>query len=279
MGLTNIVKSNHEQSTQLFSQLRESITTVLTTISSTLDLFKDKITGADKKTKPISTDLDNILVTVHDYIKAEVAMHLVDPTKGFQIFLHPPIGCTSSAVIKPTLEKVLGVTVPQQITKIMNRRVHLGQTTLFTHTYVDRGSGHLHDCILTKIANAFFARLPGDNHLSSNACVSDARKQEYARTVDESREYYRFKDYMTAWLNACHTALREIISAGSTSCRNISLHNPECDIPVLQELLPFYVSFYFLGFLVLKVCTSFYSNSNSLFLKLTKYTSMFMSTD
>lgn len=83
VDLTNIVKSNHRQSTQLFVELREEITTVLTTISFTMECFIDNMTGTDKKTKRISTALDNILITVHDYRKAEVTMLFVDPTRGF----------------------------------------------------------------------------------------------------------------------------------------------------------------------------------------------------
>lgn len=64
-------------------------------------------------------------------------------------------------------------------------------------------------------------------------------------------------------------ALREIISAGSTACRNINRQNTECNIPDLPDVTPCQVSLYFLGFLVLKVCTYINSNSKDLLLKLT----------
>lgn len=96
----------------------------------------------------------------HDWIKAEVALHMVDVSKGSNMFPYTPNGSNHSTRITTALEKVMNVTSVAEIVALLNKRVRLGQYTLYVITYLDRESGRLHDSVLAKFCNAFFSGLP-----------------------------------------------------------------------------------------------------------------------
>lgn len=75
------------------------------------------------------------------------------------------------------------------VVALLNKRVQLGQSKTYLVSYLDRESGRLHDTVLSKICNAFFAGLTDHNVLCSNARVTQADKQVFAKRVDESREF------------------------------------------------------------------------------------------
>lgn len=78
---------------------------------------------------------------------------------------------------------------------LLPKRVKLGKSTLCIVTYLYHGSDRWHDSVLTKFCNAFFATLPENNLLSRNAPLSQTLREEFARRVDNSKEYYRSAEY------------------------------------------------------------------------------------
>lgn len=109
-------------------------------------------------------------------------------------------------------------------------------------TYLDRASGRIHDSVITKFTDANFNALPERNHLSSNASVTDAQKQQCAGTVGASGEYYSIDEHDNTWNNASRPELRETIIDGRTEWRNVWRFNLFCVLPVLPEHLPEKVS-------------------------------------
>lgn len=55
----------------------------------------------------------------------------------------------------------MGVTSAVDIVALLNKRMRLGQSTLYVITYLDGENGRLHDSLLANFCNAFFVGLPG----------------------------------------------------------------------------------------------------------------------
>lgn len=173
------------------------------------------------------SDLDAALVSIHDFMKMRVALHMVDLCYGCDIFPHTPQGQNYTAVIAHALDAFLNMNSEEESSTLLNRRVRIGQSTFYVSAYLDTASGRLHDAILNKFCDAFFAGLPEENLLSATALISQTRRTNLARRVDEVKEYYRTSHYDMVWKNACHTALSEIICAGLTAARNIKRYFPD----------------------------------------------------
>lgn len=119
---------------------------------------------------------------------------------------------------------------------------------------MDRESGRLHDSVLSNLSNSFFDGLPACHSLSSNSISTCARRRDFTRQLDEKREFYISAEYGTALLKCCNTAPRELLSAASTAVRSTRRHKPDIGLPDVPDVAPGQVSFYFLGFLTVKVC-------------------------
>lgn len=245
VDLTNVVKSDHNDNKQLFTLLCEEISTMVTKMATETELLSDAACTKDQK-KWKKHGLRHFPHDHADFIKAKVALKLVDVSKGTNFFQRTPSAATYIMVLLAALEKVMRITSEEGIVALLNKRVQLWQSTLYVITYLYRASGHLHDSVLLKFCNAFFAGLPEDKLLSANVRLSHAEKGAFARRVDNSKEYYHSAEYNVAWQNACHSALQGKMYAGSTAYHNIRRQNPECDISVLpdhpkQDLLVFVV--------------------------------------
>lgn len=110
----------------------------------------------------------------HDYIKSEVTLHLVDVSKGIYIFPCTPTISAYNTLLLHALEKVMGINSLDEVNKLLNKRVKLGQSTLYVVSYLERASNRLDETVLTMLCNAFLAGLPEENLLSPNALVSQA---------------------------------------------------------------------------------------------------------
>lgn len=55
------------------------------------------------------------------------------------------------------IKKVMGVTGAGEIVKVMNTRITGGETSIYVINYLERANCLLHDSVLKKLSNAFFA--------------------------------------------------------------------------------------------------------------------------
>lgn len=113
-------------------------------------------------------DIQATLIQVHYWIKAEVALNIVDVTKGPHIFRYTPPDSQKGVIITTAVEKVTVITSADDISSLLNQRFQVGQSSLLTVTYLDRARGGLHDTILTEFCNSFFAGFRKENHIFSN---------------------------------------------------------------------------------------------------------------
>lgn len=128
---------------------------MFTTVA-TAEFFHDNIAGPEKNCTQ-SSELNTTVVMFYDDIKGKVFMNLVYTTECPKIFRNTQNRSEWSFLIKSALANVIGVTGHTDIETFMNRRVYLGQTTMFSLTYLDYANCRLHDCVLRKFANVIFA--------------------------------------------------------------------------------------------------------------------------
>lgn len=121
----------------------------------------------------------------------------------------------------------------------------MGSSACFVHRYMDRVSVCLHDALLSKMANSFFACLPTTNPMAFNSTSSASRRRDYAREVNEKVDYYCTTEYSTASLNCCHKALREVLSASYTAERNLRRHKSDISLHEFPDAPPNQVSLFF----------------------------------
>lgn len=150
----------------------------------------------------------------------------------------------------------MAMTSSSDIRTLLSRRVKVGQSSVFVATYLERTSGRLHDSILNKICSAFLSGLEDKNRNSPCARCTESQKQEYARRLDDTEEYYdSIIKYDVTWQNDVHTAINEPLSAGYNGARNIKRHRPDCEVPEIPQQRPTTFSHYFLSFIILMVRT------------------------
>lgn len=265
LNLTNIITSNHQENMQLLSQIRKEFCNIITPVNNSVGLLSEAINSSGTNQKITFTKLYMSVINAHDWIKAEVALQLLNVSKGSNILPHTSHGTLYSTVVMNALETVTGIQSTDDASELLNMRVQMGKYTLYIVTYLVRTSGCLHDLILPQFCNTFFASLPDDNLLSPNARVLEAQKQQFSRHVDTLKDYYRSKEYDLACKNACRTALHDILSVICTACQNICRNSPEYHTLVMPAHPPTEVSLYIFAFLVLKVCIFIHFVFNVLF--------------
>lgn len=118
------------------------------------------------------------------------------------------------------LEKVMDISNMEEIAALLNKRVQVGQSSLFVVSYLDRASRRLNEAVLTKLCSALFAGFRTRTPILKLPCYTNKKQASVCR-VDESRVYYGSSEYKNSWKNVCYAALTESISAGLTSCPNI----------------------------------------------------------
>lgn len=155
----------------------------MATLSTAVDLLTNSVSQSDQKIKT-TTDLHISPMYVNVWIKSEVALHMVDFWKGPNNFPHTPSGSLYSSVITMAVEKFMGITSVPDVIKRFNNRVQLGQSTVYVITYLESPSSRFHDSVLTKFCNAFFAGMPDDNRLSSNARMSQRTEEDFTRRFE-----------------------------------------------------------------------------------------------
>lgn len=87
VDLDNLFNSNHKHPAQIFTQLCESLTAIISTIFIAIDFFRENMSSKNKEQK-LTTEINTTMLMLHDHVKAQVAMQLVFPTEVFQIFPH-----------------------------------------------------------------------------------------------------------------------------------------------------------------------------------------------
>lgn len=193
-------------------------------------------------------------MSLYDFLKAGTAVELLDKSKGELIFPLTPLGSDYSTSVIWGLEKLLGIRTLDAQIEFVHRRIHIGRTEQTVITFLDRASGRVHDAVLSKFLHTFFGGLPVSNALSILSDKTAKQKSDFARQVERDNSFISDSVYAEAWRQACTTARREILSTGTTACRNVLRTNPEAQVPILPEVRTNDdVSIYFLAFLILKV--------------------------
>lgn len=113
--------------------------------------------------------MDVALSHVHEWIKAKVDMNLLDYLKGTNIFPSTSDGSAYTKVILIALDKVMKLTTHDEISAFLNKRIQVGQSSLYVVSYLEQGSESLHDTVLSKPCNALFSGLSENNTLSSSS--------------------------------------------------------------------------------------------------------------
>lgn len=82
-----MTRCTHEHSEQLICNLREEVSTVLSTLSNFMYVLMETVAGPHlKKGKTKAMNIDVALRHAHDWIKVEVALDLLDYAKGTNNF-------------------------------------------------------------------------------------------------------------------------------------------------------------------------------------------------
>lgn len=102
---------------------------------------------------------------------------MVDMTKGTDTFPDILEGAQYSTVVTTALDKVMVITVLNDIRDLLIGFVTIGQSSIFVPTYLQRASGRLHDSILSKLCCAIFDGLEDENRLSPSSCCTKSQKQ------------------------------------------------------------------------------------------------------
>lgn len=138
------------------------------------------------------------MIRTHDRIKAGVASHMFENSKVNNVLQHTPTISQDSSAIRTAIEKVMDLTSPEEIRALPNRRVQLGQPSLYAFTYFHHASGRLHDYILPNLYTAFFSGLPDDNLFSCTSWATNSQREEFSRRVRKAQEYYQSHQYNIA---------------------------------------------------------------------------------
>lgn len=67
-------------------------------------------------------------------MKDEVAVHIVDVSRGSRIFRYTPPGSRYIWIVAAAIEKVMDIKFAEEIVEVINRRVQIGQTYLYAIT-------------------------------------------------------------------------------------------------------------------------------------------------
>lgn len=121
-------------------------------------------------------------------------------TLEYIFFSFIPSGLAYSSLIIQCVHNIMGVRTTDELAAAMNRRFQVRQSTPFNLSYLDCGSGILHDTVLRKFSNAFCGN-SCLNLLSSNSRTSKSHKAGLARHMDDCKENYKSHKYMVAWQN------------------------------------------------------------------------------
>lgn len=132
--------------------------------------------------------MDICLMTSQGDTKVDAALHFVEISKGVNIFIFTPSASTYTTISLTEIKKVMDINGAGDVFNLMNTRMTVGQMSMNDFSYLDRPSGRLHISVLRKLSEAFYAGLPEWNLLSSNARVSQKRKEQFAQRGGEPRE-------------------------------------------------------------------------------------------
>lgn len=84
--LKSIIRTNHEDSRQLVTVVHEEFSTALSTMTTAIEALQESVCPPEVKRRRQSSDRQSALIHTHDWIKAEVALQMVDVDKGTDIF-------------------------------------------------------------------------------------------------------------------------------------------------------------------------------------------------
>lgn len=170
------MRSNHEDWKALVTAAREELSTALKTLCTDVEALQEKVSATNSRRRHPSTDLQAYFIQTHDWIKAEVAVHVGNVTKGTDTFPDVPFGAKHSTVLTIALDKGLGMTALNDIHNLLSRRVEVGDNSIFISTDFESASGRLHDGVLDKITWALFSGVEDENRLSpSSRCTQSQR--------------------------------------------------------------------------------------------------------
>lgn len=94
----------------------------------------------------------------HEFIKAEIALQLVDASNGRDIFSRTQHGKSHSNFITTALENFIDESFVFNIFCLLNKPVKLGETMSYMISYLRMASGQLHDSVRAKFSIAFLWR-------------------------------------------------------------------------------------------------------------------------
>lgn len=84
--LKSLICANHDDSKELVTAVREWFSSVLRSVSTAVEKQKKAVPTSGSKKRRTLSDLQSALVLTHNWSKAEVAVHMLDVTKGTDIF-------------------------------------------------------------------------------------------------------------------------------------------------------------------------------------------------
>lgn len=85
VDLTTLLQSNYDENRKLCAKLREKFSNLMITGTNAVRLLSDTSAGPSTKKRKTTDDLTMSLIVTDDLTKAEVALHLVDATRGIHI--------------------------------------------------------------------------------------------------------------------------------------------------------------------------------------------------
>lgn len=74
----------------------------------------------------------------------------------------------------------------------------IGRTKQAIIRFLDRAHGRVHDAVLSKFLNAYFATLPESNALSLRSNKKRTEKLDFARKIDRETLFYAEDEYSEA---------------------------------------------------------------------------------
>lgn len=168
-------------------------------------------------------------------MKVHVAVDMLNKKYGCHNFPRTPLGNQNSTLMLQELEIVMEIKTTDEKNKLLLEILLIGRSEQYIATYLDRESGRLHDSIISKLTNYFFATLPPHNLLSSRATCTNGQKKAGAKRLLNAMDYYTSADYGEALKTACHIASHELIGATSTAWLNVRRRKPRCELPAFPE--------------------------------------------
>lgn len=182
------------------------------------------------------------IFVAHTYVKIQFEIHSSDLQPDLHVFPHITPGAFESVPFSNAFEKVLNIPDSNETLTILKKNFDVPRSVILVQAVMDRSSQLLRNAILSELSNIVSSGLSADNPSKNNFSVTAYRLSYFTLQVDENRRYYDSPDYAKAWVNCCHTELREVLSAASTSTlgtrrQHLDICSPDifyCHLPKFQ---------------------------------------------